>query len=274
MVDARLRSSVNTQLGFEGRHRSQSTLHPFQPLGVQIGGCKQAEECHMKWPGIVALVALAPIVYSWAYPSVTVRYRLTLDAEVDGGPKTGSGVIEVTYSKQTRFAGQPPLIIGVRGEAVVLDLGSRGAIFALLKAGNDSRSGPETIVFRAFNFPNGVIPDPVDDGLIKLQQLSGKREIALSSLPMLVRFRDINDQMSVEKVDPLDVGTRFGPGVRLTRAILEIVPAGIWPLNQYCITRRTGHQEHRELAPLACGFKGEIPWRWRDKSSGAAKSGQ
>jgi hypothetical protein len=203
---------------------------------VQIGGCKQAEECHMKWPGIVALVALAPIVYGLAYPSVTVRYRLTLDAEVDGGPKTGSGVIEVTYSKQSRFASQPPLFIGVRGEAAVLDLGSRGAVFALLKAGNDSRSGPETIMFRAFNFPNGVIPDPVDDGLIKLQQLSGKREIALSSLPMLVRFRDINDQMSVEKVDPFDLATHLGPGVRLTRATLEIVPAGIWPLNRFGIT--------------------------------------
>jgi len=205
----------------------------------------------MKWPGIVvALVALAPIVYSVAYPSVTVRYRLTLDAEVDGKPKIGSGVIEVTYRKQSRFAGQQPLSIDVRGEAFVLDLDSRGAIFVLLKAGNDSRSGPETIVFRAFNFPNGVIPHPVDDGLIKLQQLSGTREIALSSLPMMVRFRDINDQMSVEKVDPLDVGARFGPGVRLTRATLEIVPAGIWPLNQYGITGE----------PVTRNIENRLPW--------------
>lgn len=201
----------------------------------------------MKWPGIVvALVALASIVYGVAYPSVTVRYRLTLDAEVDGAPKTGSGVIEVTYSKQSRV-GQHPIVIGVRGEAVALDLDSRGTVFALLKAGSDSRSAPEFIMFRAFNFPNGVMPDPIDDGLIKLQQLSGKREIALSSLPMLVRFRDINDQMSVEKVDPFDLATSFGSGVRLTRATIEIVPAGIWPLNRLGITGEpiTGGVERR-----------------------------
>jgi hypothetical protein len=191
----------------------------------------------MKWLGIVgALIVCAVVLYKVAYPSVTVRYRLTLEAEVDGKPKIGSGVIEVTYSKQSRFAGQHPLIIKVRGEAIVLDLGSRGAIFALLKPGNDSRSGPETIVFRAFNFPNGVISDPVDDGLIKLQQLSGKRELALSSLPMLVRFRDINDQMSVEKVDPLDIASSFSVGTRLIRVTLEIVPTGLWPLHSFDVT--------------------------------------
>ncbi|WP_426523974.1 hypothetical protein [Bradyrhizobium sp. McL0615] len=204
----------------------------------------------MKWPGIVALVALAPIVYSLAFPSVTVRYRLTLDAEVDGAPKTGSGVIEVSYSKESRLAGQHPIVIHARGEAVALDLDSRGTVFALLKAGSDSRSAPEFIVFRAFNFLHGALPDPIDDGLIKLQQLSGKREIALSSLPMLVRFRDINDQMSVEKVDPFDLATSFGSGVRLTRATLEIVPAGIWPLNRLGITGE----------PITRGVEKRLAW--------------
>jgi hypothetical protein len=204
----------------------------------------------MKWPGIVAFVALAPIVYSLAFPSVTARYRLTLDAEIDGAPKTGSGVIEVTYSKQSRFAGQHPIVIGLRGEAVALDLDSRGTVFALLKAGSDSRSAPEFIVFRAFNFPNGVMPDPIDDGLIKLQQLSGKREIALSSLPMLVSFRDINDQMSVEKVDPFDLATNFGSGVKLIRATLEIVPAGIWPLSRLGVTGQ----------PITTNIEKRLPW--------------
>ncbi len=108
----------------------------------------------MKWLGIVALVALAPIAYSLAFPSVTVRYRLTLDAVVDGVPKTGSGVIEVTYGKQSRLAGQHPLVIGVTGEAVALDLDSRGSIFALLKAGSDSRSAPVCRMGRAQRNPS------------------------------------------------------------------------------------------------------------------------
>ena len=58
----------------------------------------------------------------------------------------------------------------------------------------------------------------------------------LTSLPLLVRFRDINDALTVEKVDPLNLEQSFGPGVRLTRATLEIVPAGIWPFTWFGIT--------------------------------------
>src|ERR1700732_2293982 len=106
----------------------------------------------MKWLGIlVALIVGASVVYRIAYPSVTVRYRLTLEAQVDGEPKIGSGVIEVTYSKIVQLWGRTDLGINVRGEAVVLDLGSRGTLFALLKADTDSRSIPESIVLRAFN---------------------------------------------------------------------------------------------------------------------------
>ena len=39
---------------------------------------------------------------------------------------------------------------------------------------------------------------------------SGKRELPLESLPMLVRFRDLNDPMTVESVSPLNIGERFG----------------------------------------------------------------
>ncbi len=155
---------------------------------------------------------------------MTVRYRLTLEALVDGEPKTGSGVIEVTYAKQSRFAGQRPGMETSRGEAVVLDLGPRGTLFALLKADTDSRSTPETIILRAFNFPGGVLPGPIDVGLRQLERLSGKRELPLTSLPLLVRFREPKDPKTVERVDPLNVARSLGAGTKLVRASLEIVP--------------------------------------------------
>jgi hypothetical protein len=133
----------------------------------------------MKRLGIIlALIVAAVVVYWVAYPSVSVRYRLTLEAQVDGGRKTGSGVIEVTYSKQSEFAGQHELVVDFRGEAVVLDLGSRGLLFALLKADTDDRSGPEWIVLRAFDFPGGSLPRPVEEGVKQVQRLSGKRVAA------------------------------------------------------------------------------------------------
>jgi hypothetical protein len=186
---------------------------------------------------ILALIGGTPVLYSVAYPSLTLRYRLTLEAEVDGKPKTGSGVIEVIYSKQPEFASGRDRVSSHRGEAVVLDLGDRGTLFALLTAGSDSRSIPESIILRAFNFDGGAFPGPtVEEGFKKLRQLSGKRELPLTSLPLLVRFRDLNDSMTVEKVDPFNISKSFGAGARLVRATLEIVPVGIWPFNLLGVT--------------------------------------
>jgi hypothetical protein len=205
----------------------------------------------MKWLGIVAVIIVTAVVmYRTAYPSVTVRYRLTLEAQVDGQPRIGSGVIEVSYSKQPELAQQHELSIEYRGEAVVLDLGSRGVLFALLKEGTDGRSAPDWIVLRAFDFPGGSLPRPVEEGVKQVQRLSGKRELPLTSLPLLVRFRDLNDPKTVEKVDPLDIAQTFGAGAKLVRASLEIVPAGIWPFSWYGITGM----------PITAGVEKRLPW--------------
>ena len=182
----------------------------------------------MKWLGVVGLlvaVAVAAVVrYDMAYPSVTVRYRLTLEAEVDGEPKAASAVREVTYTKQPPLAAQQELSIGYRGEAIALDLGSRGTLFALLKEGRDSRSSPEWIVLQAFDFDGGSLPRPVEAGVEQVARLSGKRELPLDSLPKLVRFRDINDPMTVEHVNPFNIGESFGANAKLVRVTLEVVP--------------------------------------------------
>lgn len=182
----------------------------------------------MKWLGVVGLlivIALAIVVrYDMAYPSVTVRYRLTLEAQVDGELKTASGVREVTYTKQPPLAAQHELSIGYRGEAIALDLGSRGTLFALLKESRDSRSGPEWIVLQAFDFDGASLPSPTEAGIEQVARLSGKRELLLDSLPKLVRFRDINDPMTVE-VNPFNIAEHFGPNTSLIRVTLEIVPA-------------------------------------------------
>jgi hypothetical protein len=214
-----------------------------------IGG-DRGNRLRMKWLGIAAAIIVgAGVLYVIAFPSLTLRYRLTLEAVVDGEPKTGSSVIEVIFSKQPKIRSE--LTTSYRGEAVVLDLGSRGTLFALLKAGSDSRSIPETIVFRAFDFPGGIFPSgSVEDGFRQIRQLSGKRELPLTSLPMLVRFRDLNDPMTVEQVDPRDIAKSFGVGTNLVRASLEIVPAGVWPFNRIGITGE----------PVATGIEERLIW--------------
>ena len=55
-----------------------------------------------------------------------------------------------------------------------------------------------------------------------MRALKGRVELAPGDLPLLVRFRDINDPKTVERVDPNDLAASFGPGVYLKRATVEI----------------------------------------------------
>lgn len=204
----------------------------------------------MRRVGFFLAVLLAVFAVYTSVFSATVRYRLTLETEVDGEPKTGSGVIEVSYSKNNDPISSAEFSIDVRGEAVVLDLGPRGVLLALLKGDSDSRSGPEYIVLRAFNFPGGALPSPVANGLSQVKRLSGKVDLPLTSLPLLVRFRDLDDPKSVEKVDPLDIGKSFGVGAKLVGATLEIVPMGIWPFSWFGITGE----------PITRGLSSKLKW--------------
>jgi hypothetical protein len=136
------------------------------------------------------------------------------------------------------------------GEAVVLDLGSPGTLYALLVPGSDIRSGPETIVLRTFGFPDGILQGSIEGALRQVEGLAGKRELSLMSLPLLVRFRDSNDPKTVERVDPLDIGKSFEAEAKLVRATLEIVPSGMWPLNSYGISGE----------PITTGIEKRLRW--------------
>jgi hypothetical protein len=49
---------------------------------------------------------------------------------------------------------------------------------------------------------------------------------------MLLCFRDINDQYSLQEVNPLDLASALGPGVRLVRATFEVTDDPITPTPQ------------------------------------------
>ena len=78
----------------------------------------------------------------------------------------------------------------------------------------------------------------------------------MTNLPLLVRFGDLNNPMTIEKLDPLDLGKSFGPATKMNRATLEIVSSRIWPLNVLGISEEpiTNHIEQR--LPWLAGTKG------------------
>lgn len=173
---------------------------------------------------VVAVFALGYGLYSYLVPSVTVRYRLTLEADVAGQSAVGSGVIEVTNEDNQRLFGSLGGLGGeINGQAVILDLGGRGSLFALLHGPGELREDktyPMRVLFYAF--PTLINPQEYLAGLRKLKAQQPTADLPFDLLPMLVRFRDLNDPTSVEQVQPNDLAAAFGPGVQLKKATIAI----------------------------------------------------
>jgi hypothetical protein len=174
------------------------------------------------------IVAVAGL-WTWAYPSATWRYRLTLEVETPEGLKTGSSVIEVQVKDGPSFNPEGARPVFVRGEAVAVDLGSRGVLFALMSSERWSNFDcPVYVVFETFPWPGGPGGGLSKSGRAFYQALRGKAELPVDRkppddrLPKLVRFRDVNDQMTVEKVNPSNLEASFGSGVKLVKVMIEM----------------------------------------------------
>jgi hypothetical protein len=200
----------------------------------------------MKRLGVIAvIVAVAFIGGRTAYPSATLRYRLTLETELNGQLKSGSGVIEVSYSRNLRiFGGSADITIDIEGDAVSVDLGKDDGLFALLAPGKHPRSGPEYIIPVVFGLtPGGIGSEDIE----RIGALDGRRDVPFELLPLIVRLRNVADPKSAESFDPLNSLNRE---LKLTRAAIEIVSAGIWPLNIIGITG----------VPITRGITSKLPW--------------
>jgi len=196
-------------------------------------------------------------LWSLAVPSWTYRYRLALEVQVGDRVVTGSSAIQVVYTYVRRISldGDQEYQFHVTGQAVAVDLGERGILFALLKDDRGPYGGddqPAYIARKVFAGAPGKIAPPEI-----LPRITGaKAEVPVGLLPMLVRFRDIDDPLTVEKVDPRDLGRSFGADVRLKRATIEMVPAGWWPFNSFglsCPIELTGVSTTRGIDKI-------LPW--------------
>jgi hypothetical protein len=170
-----------------------------------------------------------------ACTAARIKYRLTLQVDVDGVVHEGSGVIEAEWTHYPEWLRgmTSPWRVDVHGEAVVVDLGSRGLLFALLTgpAAYDhghplpiNPTDPEAVL-RYFDYTgrDGLTQESLD-GLARRRDIT---DIPFSGLPMLARFGDIRDPGSMEQVNPDELAGHFGPGARLVRATLAITDAPV-----------------------------------------------
>jgi hypothetical protein len=200
-----------------------------------------------------AIFAALYVAYVVIFPTVYLRYRLTLDVDVDGVTHSGSGVVEITYR------GMPDWLGGVgggahfggdmRGYAITVDLRARGLLFVLnawpdnalpyqFEAGAGARqrllvgANLAMLPFVAYGLSDSQVPST---GIAAARELRGKNgpvDLPLDKLPLIVRFTDINDRGTFQPLDPNDLSAAYGPGVRLVRARFEFTTDPVSPMPQ------------------------------------------
>ncbi len=193
------------------------------------------------------LWVLAPIAVicflGWGYiqinfPTCTFRYKLTAEVNTPDGVKTGSSVIEVSYSHNADWGGGQTAYLHMTGEATYIDLGQSKNLFILLSNRtsdhadifdrsnhdykNDSRSlTPFSLPFSAF----GLVWDFNKTNKLcrELSKIDTSKSfpIAFANLPTMVAFRQLGDPSSVELVLPDKIEEKIGAGFSLHRATLQ-----------------------------------------------------
>ena len=143
----------------------------------------------------------------------TYRFRMTVEVQTPQGLKSGSSVMEVSAAKQVLMTSEThPISAGLKGEAVVVDLPG-GPIFALLTIRGDSGPLLFNVVTDALNPLPTKTPSTEDymrqtNELAAMSEGARTAELPRDNWPMMIRFRDLNDPMSVERVDPAAIGVK------------------------------------------------------------------
>lgn len=195
--------------------------------------------CRMRTFSTVLIIIAMYVGYEAFFNHGSWNYKLTLVIETPEGQVVGSAVRKVSAYRE-------PIILqflpsssyaqaDVKGEAVVVDLGRMGVLFALLKASSGVNGDPQYMVFNAFPFhwkddtgeSHAGGSELTSEGIRYYRSLKGKKELAIEKLPMLVRFHDIKDPKTVELVDPNNLEKSFGKGVKLVSATLEMTDENV-----------------------------------------------
>lgn len=149
-----------------------------------------------KWKIFAVVSCLCFVVAACAgaggFADDTIRYKMTVTVETPEGIKTGSAVREASrYTEPSILPEQGGTFVRlVKGEAVIVDLGHRGVLFAALGSDDEARA-----VFRVLNSKNVTSPDDID--------------LPPANYPPLVFFKEQAQPKSIESV--IDMGVCADP---------------------------------------------------------------
>ena len=145
------------------------------------------------------------------------HYKLTVEVETPEGLRTGYAVRQVTWSAGKSITLEADTAsMSHKGEAAMVDLPNGQTLFALM-----SPDGQETPTLAFGSARQTLGSDRSIRELAPPLQLEVK--YGESGYPRLVRFRDMKEPKTVEKVDPVNLAAGFGDGYRLKRITAQIV---------------------------------------------------
>lgn len=169
----------------------------------------------------------------------TWRYKMTVSVDTPEGIKTGSAVREV-WNSDSKFKLDLPQAVNpakIRGEAVVVDLGRRGKLFALL-SGYKLHEGHSTQILYHY-FGGGTSAEGIKH-MVNLK--NAKAMLEPPYYPMLVTFTDLSDLKTVKPVLEMQKGEvspfefkvtadhfeeLFGRGVKLKGITIEMTDEAV-----------------------------------------------
>ncbi len=202
----------------------------------------------------LALIVVAFVGFGWwlligsVPPPVLIKCRLVLYVATSQGERVGSGVVQINRTYVDALNRQLGMFAATytSGEAIGVDLGSLGSFFVVLHK-DPTRSNAAGAHLDPIDPYDGVLLSlfsiqkfhgawPLDKGTRsddeiraewkayadELKRVKPRADVPLDDLPMIVRFRKMDDPLSVQRINPHDLAATFGAGVTLKRATLEI----------------------------------------------------
>jgi hypothetical protein len=194
----------------------------------------------VKWvlAPVAVFGALGWAYFQYEYPTCTFRYKLTAEVMTPDGLKTGSSVLEVSYSHYPDAGGGESANLHMTGEATYVDLGQGKNLFVLLTNRESGRNDPNPNSSRTYELAKGALDafalpikmfgltwtfgqeQELCKELVAASTIK-KREVPFESLPTLVTFADIGDPKSVKVVQPDRFEVDFGVGYKFLSAKIE-----------------------------------------------------
>ena|SRR6218665_155789 len=151
----------------------------------------------------VTMAACAVAGTSAEYPSTKIRYKMTVEVETPEGIKTGSSVREISMVSRPEMLaeGNDTHMTLEKGEAVVVDLGERGVLFALLSGPSSGSDHDVWVILRAFpsSCPEGAVSKCSIRYYSNIKTPETKM-LDLNNYPTFVKFKDTAEPLSVEIV--------------------------------------------------------------------------